>query len=1071
MNTHFHFRLSHLLLPLLAMSFFMSQALIAQTNEGTDTTDVMHNIHFRNLGPAVAGGRATAVVGIPGNPNVYYVGAAGGGVFKTEDGGVTWKPVFEKESTASIGAIAIAPSNPNYIWVGTGEANLRNDISRGKGVFFSPDAGKSWQQMGLSDVGQISRVVIDPVDPNVVFVAAVGHAWGPNSERGVFRTTDGGKTWQRVLFVNDTTGASDIVMAPGNPKVLFAAMWQVVRHPWKLDNGGTGSGIYKSVDGGTTWKKLTEGLPKGPIGRIALAIARTNPDHVYALIEAKEGMLWQSLDLGEHWQEVSDSHTLNVRPFYFSRFVVSPDNENKLYFLSFLLTESTDGGKTTKSIGQGVHVDHHDIWIDPVDPNRIIEGNDGGVYLSVDGGKSWRFLNNLPIEQYYQIATDNDIPYHVGGGLQDNNAWYGTSMTLHGREIGGCDWFTVAGGDGEYVVPAPSDPNIVYAESQDGFLRRVNLKTGLAKYIRPYLYDASDMAPKDLKYRFNWTTPIAVSYTNPDVVYVGANVLFKTTDGGDHWTVISPDLTRNDKSKQEISGGPVEYDISGAENYDTILSIGISPLDSNVIWVGTDDGLVQVTKDGGKSWTNVSGNLHNVPEWGRIYQIEPSPFDPAKCYITVDLHELDNNRPYVFKTDNFGKSWTSISNGLPDTDPAHVIREDPNKKGFLVVGTETGLYYSNDDGNTWNKLRSNFPTVSVYDIKFVKQSHDLVIATHGRGAFILDNITPLEETNNKILDEDFYLFPSLPAYMFHMNPGSEYDDLSSFHTPNPPYGVVIDYYLKNSATETKEQKKEHKTPVEITVKDSTGNLVAQLYGPSNKGFNRFVWNMRYQSPTKLNFGSKEEVAASPYTTNGPMVVPGKYTIVVTFRKNSQSQQVEVKADPKVDIPKSVYETVTKYGLEVRNAVSAMNEMLNRIQSIQEQISTIRKALSIDSAGEHSGKYKQSTKALEELSKSLTTLKDTVYNTQVQPGVGEDDIHYLTHFNQKLQGMMYAFMSPFAGVPTPVEIETKNQLLETLNSYLGQFNKILRSEISSYNSVASQEEAPRIIGGSEIAISN
>ncbi len=1040
-----------------------------QAGQSKDTTDLMHNIKFRNIGPAAAGGRVTSVLGLPGQPDIYYVGTAGGGVFKTSDGGVSWKAIFKNEPSLSIGAMAIAPSNPNYIWVGTGEANLRNDIITGKGIFFSPDAGKTWQFMGLKDVGQISRIAINPTDPNNVFVAAIGHAWAPNPERGIFRTTDGGKTWQKVLFVNDTTGASDLVMDPGNPKVLFAAMWQVVRYPWALNDGGPGSGIYRSTDGGTTWKKLTRGLPKGPLGRIALAAAPSNPDHIYALIESKKGMLWDSQDLGSHWSMVTDNHELDVRPFYFSRVVVSPDNQNKLYFMSFLITESTDGGKTVKSIEHGVHVDHHDLWLDPKDPNRMIDGNDGGAYVTVDGGKTWRFLNNLPIEQFYQVAVDSSHPFNIGGGLQDNNAWYGVSTNLYGGGVTGQDWFPVAGGDGQYVVPAPSDPNIVYAEAQNGWMKRLNIKTGLWHYIRPYLWDAPDMPPSKLKYRFNWTTPIAVSYTNPNEVFVGANVLFKTYDGGLHWTVMSPDLTRNDKAKQYASGGNINLDVSGAENYDTILSIGLSPIDSNVVWIGTDDGLVQVTRDGGRHWENVARNIPHLPQWGRICQIAPSPFNQGSCYIAVDFHELDNNKPYVFKTDDYGKTWTSISNGFPEGYPVHVVREDPNMRGFLVAGTDHGLFYSRNDGRNWEQLKSNFPSACVYDLQFVKSDHDLVVATHGRGIFVLDNITPLEEFNNSVRNDQFHLFTALPAYMYHTWYRDALNDLATYSAPNAPIGAVINYYLKDTVSATAKEKKEHQTPVKIVITDEARNHIATVYGPAKKGFNRYVWNMRYQGPKHLKITPKMASNANPYSTGGPMVTPGSYNLAVTFNGHTENTHVTLRPDPRIKFPEDYFTSNLKDGLTARNSSSALNEMMNRIHSIEVQMNMIKQSLANDQQGMKDGKYKPVLDGISSLDKKLTSLEDTLYTKSVQHNVGEDDIHAFTHFHSRLSGLLYNFMSPYNGAPTEVIMHRTHRLEKLLGVYLAEFNDILNSDIPEFNSVAEQRSAPTIFAGPDISV--
>src|SRR5256884_364267 len=838
--------------------------------------DSLNNVKFRNLGPSVGGGRVAAVVGVPGDRNTYYVGAGGGGVWKTTDGGDSWEAVFKDQPTASIGALVLAPSNPNVVWVGTGEGNPRNDVVDGRGVFMSPDAGKSWEFMGLGDVGQISRIVIDPADPVVVFVAALGHVWAPNAERGVFRTADGGKTWHKVLFVNDTTGVSDLVMVPGNPRLLFAAMWQFVRHPWELVSGGAASGIYRSKDGGLTWERLKDGLPTGLLGRIAVAVGPTNPSHVYALIETTQGMLWDSKDQGDHWSKVSDFHGLSARPFYFSLLHVSPVDDRKLFFSSYLLLRSDDGGKTTTPIDRGVHVDHHALWIDPQNPDRMIQGNDGGVYVTENGAQSWRFLNNLPIGQFYMVAADNNTPYTLCGGLQDNNAWCGPSSGIGGggggggggaggEGLNGAEWFTVTGGDGEYAVPAPSDSSILYVDSQNGNITRVDLKTGLNRSIRPYLAGVKDMKPATLQYRFNWTSPIAVSPRDANTVYLGGNVVFKSTDGGDHWVTISPDLTRNDKARQVTSGGPINYDISGAETYNTILTINLAPTDSNVIWVGADDGLVEVTRDGGKTWSDVSGHFPGLTKdvEGRVYQIGVSPFDAGAAYLAIGRHQLDDRRPYVFKTSDFGKTWTDIGKGLPQDVPARVVREDPNLRGFLVLGTDAALWHSRDGGASWKPLKAEFPTVPVYDVQFIKRQHDLVVATHGRGLFVLDNITALEELTPEVVATDFHGFGTQPAPI-PLRPRRPGVAPTRFTTPNAPAGAVIDYYLKaaldtgsaGSPGSSGEGERGRSRPgrVIVTVTDSRGDtVVVDSSGPGKQGVNRYVWNLRHAAPTRLTF--------------------------------------------------------------------------------------------------------------------------------------------------------------------------------------------------------------------------
>jgi photosystem II stability/assembly factor-like uncharacterized protein len=1054
----------------------------------TQGVDSLNNLKFRNLGPSVGGGRVPAVAGVPGDRNVYYVGAAAGGVWKTTDGGDSWEAVFKDQPTASIGAIALASSNPNVVWVGTGEGNPRNDVVDGNGVFMSPDAGKSWQFMGLGDVGQITRIVIDPADPAVVLVAALGHVWAPNAERGVFRTADGGKSWQKVLFVNDTTGAADLVMVPGNPRVLFAGMWQFVRHPWELVSGGAGSGIYRSTDGGLTWQRLKEGLPTGLLGRIALAVGPTNPSHVYALIETKQGMLWDSKDQGDHWAKVSDFHGLSARPFYFSLLHVSPVDDRKVFFSSYLLLRSDDGGKTTTPIDRGVHVDHHALWIDPQNADRMIQGNDGGVWVTENAAKSWRALNNLPIEQFYMVSAGNsDSPYMLCGGLQDNNAWCGPSSGVGGGGGGGggvgglngSEWFTVTGGDGEYAVLAPSDTSILYVDSQNGNITRVELKTGVVRSIRPYLSGVSEMKPADLKYRFNWTSPIAVSPRDANTVYMGGNVVFKSSDGGERWTTISPDLTRNDKSKQVTSGGPIEYDISGAESYGTILTITLAASDSSVIWVGTDDGLVQVTRDGGKTWSNVAGHFPGLRDIeGRVYQIGVSPFDAGAAYIAIDRHQLDDRKPYVFKTTDYGKTWTDIAKGLPSDAAARVVREDPNLRGFLVLGTDAGLWYSRDAGASWKPLKADFPTVPVYDVQFVKRTHDLVVATHGRGLFVLDNITALEQLTPELLASDFHLFGTLPAQI-RVRPRRSGVAPTRFTTPNAPPGAVLDYYLKTAldtgtaASESQSEsagrrERSRRGRVIVTVTDSHGDtVVVDSSGPGKQGVNRYVWNLRYAAPTRLNFertasGEEEE---NPFrTVQGPRAIPGTYTVSLAAAGRTATGTVTVEPDPILGGDPARFAAQLRTGLEWRNAVSALHEMLNRIFSLETQIKNTQQALR-DNAAPDSTVSRQSR----ELGRKLKELKDSLYNSEVQRDAGQDDIHYLNRFQDRLQGLGFGLALAYAQPPSEVVVARLKELRAGLDRYLARFNELVRSDVAAFNKMAQERQTPILVAGQPVEV--
>src|SRR5579859_6756329 len=1047
--------------------------------ENNKPTDPLENMKFRNLGPAVGGGRVSAVVGIPGKPNIYYAGAGGGGVFMTQDGGLSWKAIFEKESTVSIGAIALAPSNPNLVWVGTGESNPRNDLITGKGVYFSPDAGATWKFMGLRDAGQISNIVIDPHDPNIVMVGVLGHVWGPNADRGVFRTTDGGKSWQKTLFVDDTTGVSSLIMDPDNPLILFAGLWTMQRHPWMLESGGTAGGIFRSVDGGITWKKLSGGRPEGPTGRIGLAAAPSNPRHVYALVESKKGVLWDSNDFGDHWKMVSNNHNMNARGFYFSQLVVSPKDENKIYFLSFGIVLSEDGGKTARTIGGRVHPDHHSMWIDPENPDRIINGNDGGVYISSDAGRTWRYLDNLPIEQFYSVAQDDETPYNLCGGLQDNNGWCGPSNSLSRGGITGFDWYTVTGGDGEYVVPARgANAHIVYTDSQNGSIQRLNNQNGVSSFIRPYLHGVQVQKPADLKYRFNWTSPIAVSYTDANEVYIGGNVLFKSTDSGAHWKPISPDLTRNDKSKQQSSGGSIELDLSGAETFDCILSISISPIDPKIIWVGTDDGVVQVTRDGGEHWNNVTASIPNLPQWGRLQQIEASPNEQGTAYVAVDFHEVDNNKPYAFKTHDFGKTWTPIMQGLPQEDPVRVIREDPNHKGFLVPGTDASLFYSSDEGAHWTQIKSNFPTSSVYDIKFVKKSHDLVVATHGRGLYVLDDITPLEESGAELARSDFHLFPLSAAVNWH-NWSKHGFASGGYVAPNPLSGAVITYWLPNEIKENSggppRRRPNGETAVKITVTDSSGQRVRTMYGPTKYGLNRVAWNMRYDGPKKLNFLPPPEVLDDQDfffdPSVGPNALPGTYKVAVKVNGKTETQTAEMQTDPRVKFATEGMRAQLNLGLELRDEVSALHEALNRLNGLHKQITSLQELLTSEEGQEGGATnvaYKPVLDEAKALDKKITSIQEPLYNNEIQPG-SQDDIHYLQRFQNRLQGVMRAVMGGPGEAPSPLLVSEAAEVRKELETQLAQVNTFLNTEVAAFNKKAAEHGSSTLFAGGPIQI--
>ncbi len=1063
---------------ILVLALAAGTAFAAVKPASDQPKDVFAHLKFRNLGPAHAGGRVTAVAGIPGNSRVYYVGAAGGGVFKTTDGGLHWKAIFKHEATSSIGALALAPSNPNLVWVGTGEANIRNDVIPGAGVYLSTDAGKSWKRMGLKDAGQIGRIVVDPHDPNHVVVAVLGDEWGPNKDRGVFVTEDGGKTWKKTLYVNDHTGAIDVAMQPDNGQVLFAATWQVMRRPWTLDDGGPGSGVWRSTDGGETWKRLSKGLPESPIGRIGLAIAPSDPERVYAVMETPmgKGSLFVTNDLGDHWKKVTDNHVLNVRGFYFTTLAVAPDNPDKVYFMGFQLVESDDGGKTVHVIDQHVHVDHHALWIDPTNPKRMIQGNDGGAYLTFDAGRTWRFLDGMPIEQSYMVAADSHTPYDLCTGLQDNSGWCGPSSSLADHVVSGYDWFTVVGGDGEYVVPAPSNPNIIYGDLEDGAIVRFDRKTKQTLAIMPDLHGpvfVNDVPLSEQKFRFNWTSPIDVDPNDADTVYLGANVLFKSTDGGLHWRTISPDLTYNDKAKQKLPGGPIHYDLSGAESYDTILSIKIAPSDSKTIWVGSDDGIVSLTRDGGATWNKVTPR--GAPKWARIYQIDVSPKNPGVAYVAFDAHKMDDNRPYAYATDDYGRSWHRISGGLPQDASVLVVRADPVHAKVLVAGTMRGVWVSRDSGDHWSQLEANLPTMPVWDLKFVRG--DLVLATHGRGLWVLDHFASIAELDpDKVPDQVKLFTPSVGTEFQYWRRGEGAEP--PFVTPNAPGGVVIDYSLPKKLKASAEQKKLKQTPVKIEVHDAQGQLIATRYGKSKAGVNRFVWDMRYDSPVKLDFqkpavqGKIPEWAEGP---RGPLVMPGNYSISVTAAGHTDKAQVRVIADPNQAPAESAQRDSLQLALEARSEASALDRMLNRISEMQSQLehyqaAVAREAQSDDAdVREQANSQKDLVARAKALGEKLKKLKDSVYDPKVQHTVIEDELHQLTDLHGAVQFEAGTFAMLGTQAPIPSMLEIHREISARVNAKLASYNEMLGSDIASYDKAAYAAGAPTLAAGKPIAV--
>jgi photosystem II stability/assembly factor-like uncharacterized protein len=1117
-------------LRLLVIALLAATAARAQA-PAPSPPDSTAGVRFRTLGPTVAGGRVAAVAGVPGDPNAYWVGSAAGGVWKTTNGGNTWEEVFGKQPTASIGAVALAPSNPNVVWVGTGEGNPRNDITNGHGVYVSPDAGRSWRFAGLGEVGQIPRVVVDPQDPDRALVAALGKVWVPNAERGIYRTTDGGRSWKRVLFVNDTTGAIDVAFQPGNPRVAFAATWQMQRFPWEMVDGGPGSGIWRSTDGGETWTRLHGGLPEGIVGRIGIAIAPSNPNHLYAVVESREGTLYESTDAGDHWRRVSTNRGYSVRPWYFSQVNVSPEDENHVYFGSFNLMESTDGGRTIRPLDPQVHPDHHALWIDPTNPRRMIQGNDGGAFVTADAGRTWRHLNNIPMAQFYSVALDNATPYNACGGLQDNNGWCGPASTAGGGSVPQARWLSVTGGDGQYVVPAPSDSSIVYMDSQNGSLQRLDLRTNLSRSIRPYLLTVEDVPAAELQYRFNWTTPIAVSPTNANEVWVGANVVFHTTDGGQTWAPISPDLTNNDKSKQRISGGPINHDISGAETYNTILSVTLAPTDPGVIWVGTDDGNVQVTRDAGRTWTNV--RPRGLPPEGRVYQVGVSPFDAGTAYATWDRHQFADMRPHVARTTDYGRTWTRIDAGLPQDMPAHVVREDPNQRGLLVAGVDNGLWWSRDAGAHWTRF-DGFGNAPVWDLKFAPRQHDLVVATHGRGILIADDISGLEQLTEQAERSAFELFRPLPAISFYGRAPSAVEP-AAFTIPNAPRGAVVNYWLaqkidtaaagrrpsigagavgarpgaRDSAARDSAAARDSTRartgaaaasaaaagenaagaaaaaagpgapaaaaagpadeggrgrggPVRIVVLDARGDTVTTANSSGNKGLNRWVWNLRWRGPTPIAFDRPaDEEGGGGFRGGGMAALPGTYTVSVTANGATRTQPVTVVPDPRLPWDPAAAQASMAFARRIAAEQAALNTMLNRIHSLRAQIANAQTAMRETGAADPAFAARARS-----LDRQLQAIGDSLYNPNVQRGVVQDDIHYLSD----VQGLLSGFgFGGYNQAPTALQVQGANQVIARVDGYLARYNALVANDVAAFNREAAAHGSPTLVSGGPVVV--
>ncbi|SHK32267.1 Sortilin, neurotensin receptor 3 [Maribacter aquivivus] len=888
--------------------------------------DLVQDMKPRNIGPGGMSGRVTSIDVVNSNPDIMYVGTASGGLWKSTSGGIKWDPIFDKEVTASIGAVAIQQSNPSVIWAGTGEGNPRNSLNGGYGVYKSLDGGKTWKSMGLEKTRHIHRIKIDPMNPNTVYVGAIGSPWGEHPERGVFKTTDGGETWEKVLFVNNKTGVADLIMDPTNPNKLIAAMWEHKRDPWFFNSGGSGSGLYITHDGGKNWKKLSEedGLPAGDLGRIGVAIAPGKPDVIYALVEAKKNALYKSEDGGFKWKKINEKDDIGNRPFYYSEIYVDPENENRVFSVFTYVNVSQDGGKNFEQLmpayraDNGVHPDHHAFWIHPDNGQFMMDGNDGGLNISKDGGKTWRFVGNLPVAQFYHIATDNEYPYNVYGGMQDNGSWRGPAYVWKAQGIRNSYWQEISFGDGFDVVPDPVDSRYGYTMSQQGYVQRFDHETGDNYIVRPTPPDATT------ELRFNWNSAINQDPFDNSTIYFGSQFVHKSTDKGLTWKVISPDLTTNDpeKQKQSESGG-LSMDATGAENHTTILVIEPSAVEKDMLWSGSDDGRVHYTQNGGGTWTEVTGNIKGLPKGSWIPQIKASTRNKGEALLIANDYRRFNYTPYAYRTKDYGKSWTRIVDATDVESYALSIIEDPENPNLVFLGTDDGLYISFNAGEKWQKWTEGFPTVSTKDLAIHPREHDLVIGTFGRAAWVLDDIRPLRAlaSDASILNKEIELFTPPTAYQasYQQPTGSRFGGDGLYQGENRKSGAMITYYLKEGKKDAKKEKpsskekeddsEEKSEAVELTGVQKKDSVQFDFYDgdrlirtlkyktPEKAGFHRIYWGMDEKGADRPS----RKVQTKKKESGGLDVKPGTYTVKMLYGDLEEETKITVKSDPRLEV--------------------------------------------------------------------------------------------------------------------------------------------------------------------------
>lgn len=1031
------------LLLFLCLIALPGEASKEEENTSGISSSLFAHLGWRNIGPANMCGRVADIEGVPGHPEIVFVGSASGGVWKTTNGGITWKPIFDDQPVSSIGDLALEPGNPDVIYVGTGESNVRNSVSIGNGIYKSTDGGQSWQHLGLEETEHISRIIIHPHNPDVLFVGALGHAFGPNEDRGVYMTRDGGKTWKKVLYVDEKHGVSDMDIDHNNPNVLYAGLWRFERKPWTFTSGSEQGGVYRSVDGGLTWKKLTHGLPR-LIGRIGVKVSRSRSEIVYVIAESHEGTLFRSEDRGDTFRTVSKDRQIVSRGFYYTDLRVDPTDENRIYAVASRLFLSIDGGKNFEHISPTTHVDYHALWIDPEDPDRLWQGQDGGVAVSYDRGKSWEYVNNFPVGQFYQIYADEREPfYYVGGGLQDNGTWYGPSRNREPSGILNDDWRMISFGDGFFIVSHPEDPEVFITESQGGRIVRTDMATREQQDISPQARRADGGPASSVKYRFHWNSPIIPSSHNKKTIYVGGNVVFKSTDFGSTWQIISPDLTTDDPAKQKTAGGPAWTENSTAEFHCTIISLAESPVQKDLLWAGTDDGNLNISTDGGKSWTNVVNNVPGIPDHSPVSHIEPSTVSASWAYCAFDRHMLDDFRPLIFKTENYGKTWVNLTGNLPPKAYVWVIREDPKNPQILYTGTEQGLYVSQNAGQSWMKLHmKNLPPVAVHDILIHPRENDLILGTHGRSIWVFDDITVLQQIKPDLLQQPAYLFPVRPALRFSSQMTRYGIGDKVFKGPNPPYGALLTYYLAEKPDKNKK--------VKLEVIDRSGHVIRTIkLFLTHKGLNRTAWDLRLQPPRSRREG-REQVDFYGRGPRGPLAVPGAYTIRLTIEDRTFEQPVEVRLDPTIDVPLEALDEQQEHTLKLRNMQSRVNDTLRALDMMAEQLKERRK-IGMKKDAEFP---KEALELIDEHLKKISALQDRMTRSEGARWTG-------SRLLGKLRSL-FTTLDQVHAAPTEAQKEYFQSLVEDYNDSMGKFNKYISEEAIGLNSRLRQLNIPILV---------